>query len=415
MAPNPIWEAEAVQQFISGVFLPVSYTNDNAMQTAGIDPGFHSDINRERSVSPSQKLSWIEVLDEAGIHSAHETVPSMSNDGSAMEIETVESFLANNENEKNATISNGSQKTGFINGERAALFHHASMLRGKTPVITYNEVSPQLFIARVEVENELLGESGPCTTKKAAKDEVCGIALLPFEAKYPIINGKGKKKTPTEQPHLEEDLTEILAENWIGELNSFAQIQRLGAPVYDDYAENFSMGPFSCTVTVPGLSSEKFGTGKGPFRQKANAKKAAAMDAIRWIRANSAQTVKSPSVKPSSQTPQVLSKQSISSPSSPTSGNDKLQLDDHTLPQRANTLATSLGISPPGYDIVPLGDGFCQASARFSPKDVRYHPELLGQVGKVERVYGRKTAKVESAREVIRILEDIQKRRDRAR
>jgi hypothetical protein len=62
-----------------------------------------------------------------------------------------------------------------------------------------------------------------------------------------------------------------------------------------------------------------------------------------------------------------------------------------------------------------LGDGFCQASARFSPKDVRYHPELLGQVGKVERVYGRKTAKVESAREVIRILEDIQKKRDRAR
>jgi hypothetical protein len=309
------------------------------------------------------------------------------------------------------------------------------MLRGKTPVITYNEVSPQLFIAQLEVENELLGESSPCTTKKAAKDEVCGIALLPFESKYPIINGKGKKKTPTEQPLLEEDLTEILAENWIGELNSrskdhrpsdlnmitdrdfpgFAQIQRLGAPVYDEYAEHFSMGPFFCTVTVPGLSSEKFGTGKGPFRQKANAKKAAAMDAVRWIRANNAQIVKSPSAKPSSQTPQVLSKQSISSPSPPTSGKDTLQLDDHTLPQRANTLATSLGISPPGYDIVPLGDGFCQASARFLPKDVRYHPELLGQVGMVERVYGRKTAKVESAREVIRILEDIQKRRDRAR
>jgi hypothetical protein len=40
---------------------------------------------------------------------------------------------------------------------------------------------------------------------------------------------------------------------------------------------------------------------------------------------------------------------------------------------------------------------------------------LLGEVGKVERVYGRKTAKAESAREVIRVLEDILKRRKRVR
>jgi hypothetical protein len=36
-------------------------------------------------------------------------------------------------------------------------------------------------------------------------------------------------------------------------------------------------------------------------------------------------------------------------------------------------------------------------------------------VGKVDRVYGRKTAKAESAREAIRVLEDISRRRERVR
>jgi hypothetical protein len=98
-----------------------------------------------------------------------------------------------------------------------------------------------------------------------------------------------------------------------------------------------------------------------------------------------------------------------------TSSSPSQPIDDGSLPARANTLATSLAITPPAYEIVPLGDGFCACYAKFASKDVRYHPELLGEVGKVDRVCGRKTAKAESAREVIRVLEDISRRRERVR
>jgi hypothetical protein len=189
-------------------------------------------------------------------------------------------------------------------------------------------------------------------------------------------------------------------------------MQRLGVPVYHDQAEHFSMGPFSCTVSIPGLSHAAFGAGQGLFRQKGHAKKAAAMDAVRWIRANKVQVTRPTSNKQASQDQQnLLQQQQQPSPSVP--GAAPQVADDGTLPHRANTLATSMGITPPAYEIVPLSDGFCQCSAKFSSKDVRYHPELLGEVAKVERVYGKKTAKAESAREVIRVLEDILKRRER--
>jgi hypothetical protein len=229
MAPIPDGEALTVEQFISGIYLPVMgcTKNDDPMQQdtkAGTRQERFTQLRDDRSVSPSQKLSWVEVLNEAGTRSTSEASSNTMNDGSAMEVESLESFIANNEKERNATNGEVPGTSGFINGERAAIFHHASMLRGKTPTITYNEVSPQLFVAQLELDNEVLGVSGMCRSKKEAKDEVCGIALLPFEAKYPVVNGKGKKKTPsTEQPLPEKDLMEILAENWVGELNSMSK------------------------------------------------------------------------------------------------------------------------------------------------------------------------------------------------
>jgi hypothetical protein len=188
-------------------------------------------------------------------------------------------------------------------------------------------------------------------------------------------------------------------------------MQRLEVPVYNEQAEHFSMGPFSCTVTIPGLSRTTFGANQGLFRQKANAKKAAAMEAIKWIRANKVQVTR-PTLKKN--TPQNQQKEQqhprLSSPADPSTSASQ-PADDGTLPQRASTLAKELGINPPAYELVVLGDGFCSCSAKFRSNDVRYHPELLGVVGKVERVYGRKSAKAESAREVIRVLEGISRRR----
>jgi hypothetical protein len=230
MAPIPDSEADAIEQFISDIYLQVmSYTkHDDPMQrhTKGaIGPEPFTGIDEDRSVSPSQKLSWIEVLAEAGIHSTNEADSSKPTDATAMEVESVDSFLANNEKQRNTPNAEVSGNPGFVNGERAALFHHACMLRGKTPIYTYNEVSPQLFIAQIEVDNEVSGVSGICHSKKEAKDEVCGIALLQFEAKYPVVNGRGKKKTPSAEQSLpqDEDLTQILSENWIGELNSMSK------------------------------------------------------------------------------------------------------------------------------------------------------------------------------------------------
>jgi hypothetical protein len=81
-------------------------------------------------------------------------------------------------------------------------------------------------------------------------------------------------------------------------MSDFTQMHRLGAPVYNEHAEHFSSGPFSCTVSISGLSHDAFGANQGLFRQKSHAKKAAAMEAVRWIRTNKVQVTQPTPDKP---------------------------------------------------------------------------------------------------------------------
>jgi hypothetical protein len=98
-------------------------------------------------------------------------------------------------------------------------------------------------------------------------------------------------------------------------------------------------------------------------------------------------------------------------------------LDKGNLPQQVARLALELGFTQPSFETHPCVPktvrhdqtltGFIDISARFSEKDVKAEPRLAGALGTVKEVYGKKKAKEECCREVLRVLDAIA--RDRLR
>lgn len=194
-------------------------------------------------------------------------------------------------------------------------------------------------------------------------------------------------------------------------------------PLYNESSVHFSLGPFSCSVTLPEVSTTKFGEDLGPFMRKNEAKKAAAMVAVRWLRENDmfekrtstqskSSTHTSPSVAPVD-TPQAQPSTPVKATQKPTKENgDSLgQANSGSLPQRVNTLAQSLGITPPMYPSERFEGDLYTMHAQFDSRDIQYYPQLGGEVGKVERAFGQKAAKQQCARTVVHLLEQIERER----
>lgn len=85
---------------------------------------------------------------------------------------------------------------------------------------------------------------------------------------------------------------------------------------------------------------------------------------------------------------------------------------DLSLPEQVRRLALALGFTQPAFEFQPCVhthqglEGFVNVEAYFTEKDVRREPRLKGPVGRIESVYGKKTAKEMCCQEVLRLLEE---------
>lgn len=158
---------------------------------------------------------------------------------------------------------------------------------------------------------------------------------------------------------------------------------------------------------------QAFGLGYGPFPKKDTAKKAAAMEAVKWLRAEGKLSqLDSKRLKPSfsSNAPTLpngipaLTEDLMDAIDSSPSGGE-------SLPQQVFNLACKLGFSQPQFHTTKHEGHFVSEWATFLEQDVRYEPRLAGEHGRVERIFGKKKAHHESCRLVLRVLKEIQRSR----
>jgi len=157
-----------------------------------------------------------------------------------------------------------------------------------------------------------------------------------------------------------------------------------------------------------------FGSETELYPSKPEAKKAAARDAVTWLRdqGKMATPVKcqrtvedAPLLPEQTGLTQLVADINVEAP------------DPTSLPQRVHELVVSLGFSQPSFDShpsLPPGGEFAKSSgafvdmaANFSAKDVEKDPRLAGPIGKVEHVHGKKTAREMVCRELLPLLEEI--------
>lgn len=183
---------------------------------------------KSRAPSPpsaAQMLSWQQIYEEAGI----------TRNTDNMEIESISDFLAREEFKVPLSTNGGWQGAAIAdepapatarNGEYSALFHYACTKRGKTPVVTFERVAEQRFIAIIAVDGVELTKSGPQPSKKQAKEEGCKLAQPHLESKFPILTQVSKQPNANNEGLGRAD-PEVLAENWIGLLVGAFRVARV--------------------------------------------------------------------------------------------------------------------------------------------------------------------------------------------
>jgi hypothetical protein len=142
-----------------------------------------------------------------------------------------------------------------------------------------------------------------------------------------------------------------------------------------------------------------------------NSKKAAAMEAVQWLRSVS-------KMGPAPDKRRNLSAKAMPDSDSTLSETGTLQpanVNDNlgSLSEQVHHRAVELGFTQPAYKHIPIPDAeaFYDSYAQFSEKDVRKDNRLAGQVGTTRHVYGKKAAQQACAAEVLKLLDTIRRSR----
>lgn len=106
---------------------------------------------------------------------------------------------------------------------KTELKHHCDQF-GVRPVVSYEEVSSQSFIAKLDVAGRIFVTKDPQPSKKHAQEEACKLALaeMPPLDKMEGMDGAGKrgKKRKSGDDVAEATPRRDESENWVGVLNS---------------------------------------------------------------------------------------------------------------------------------------------------------------------------------------------------
>ncbi|KAK5688444.1 hypothetical protein LTS10_000422 [Elasticomyces elasticus] len=293
--------------------------------------------------------------------------------------------------------------------------------RGLTANFNLVESTPASFSGTVSFAGETIHTEGSFSSKRLAREALSKVAI-PIAEKYDP-NSK-KRKNSDDQIMDDGTITEdvLNSANWAGSLQNYTQAHKLPMPDYTEFRTPYPPHLFSCTVRVAN-SLALFGSETTLYSSKSAAKKAAAREAVLWVRSQGA-------VFPEAQvTGGPLMKRRKSGdlyPAAAVSGMTGLtqvmqdvdvnKLSHLSLAQQVHEVVASMGFSQPQWHSKPSGNGaygpsWVDVSAIFSKTDVSREPRLAGEICTVEKVFGKKQGKEECCKRVLVFLEELKRGR----
>jgi len=314
-----------------------------------------------------------------------------------------------------------------VNPEYSIKFNDLCVKHFIVPAFEHDMPHQQCDTVTVQFGDRKVDAIGPFASKKHAKEEVCKLAWPQLLEMDDHLQNKRKKPEPSQSFSGGIDSELLAAENFIGLLQEYTQANRQGSPIYEDSRTITTPIRFACTVRIEDMPGTPLGSSTDFYQSKQEAKRAAAREAVLWLRSQGKMRPAPPSVNKRLK----LDQPSAMELSAESTGLTQLVSYDGLDPgakttsaARLHELAAVLGFRPPIYESHPsvpppgktldaheMNSAFVDMYVRFSNQDVQKDSRLAGPLGKVEHVHGRKTAKEQCCREAVRILEEIQRER----
>ncbi|KAK5732635.1 hypothetical protein LTR17_010316 [Elasticomyces elasticus] len=282
--------------------------------------------------------------------------------------------------------------------------------------------STPTFSGTVSFAGETIhSEGSEFTSKKLVKENLSKVAL-PIAEKYDP-NSK-KRKNSEDQAMDDGTITEdvLNSANWAGSLQNYTQAHKLPMPDYTEFRTPYPPHLFSCTVRVAN-SIALFGSETTLYSSKGAAKKAAAREAVLWVRSQDAvfpeaQVTGGPLMKrrksgdgdPAATAPGMTGLTQVMQDV------DVNKLSQLSLSQQVHEVVASMGYSQPQWHSKPSANGsygpsYVDMAAVWPNKDVLREPRLAGDIGQVTNIFGKKQAKEECCKNVLVFLEELKRSR----
>ncbi|KAM3425672.1 hypothetical protein BST61_g7614 [Cercospora zeina] len=301
-------------------------------------------------------------------------------------------------------------------GEFSSAFNMACDARGIIRDFAYFEVAQHCYEVELKLNGSLVDRIGRYASHRDAKEEMCKKHLPTVEA---MPNQKKRQVSGAAATPVPAGLED---ERWINLVYEYTQKNQLPYPDFgfNDFEE--AVGLWACTLRIKGDPSTPFGGMDKRYASKSNAKKAAAMEAVQWLRSHTKMAPAPEKRRKSSvsamDTLDTASPASQPEEAGPTGRTQTVEsIDVNANPTRpsemVHQLAVKLGFCQPAYKHVPvpMSKAFYNTHAEFLPSDARKEPRLAGQVGQTSHIFGKKQAQQACATQVLKILEDIRRSR----
>ncbi|KAI5359372.1 putative double-stranded RNA-binding domain-containing protein [Septoria linicola] len=309
-------------------------------------------------------------------------------------------------------------RTTSKHGQFSSQFHLACDARGIVRDFVFHMVAQHCYDVELRLNGKFLDRIGQYASHKDAREEICKKHLATVEA---MPNQKKRKVSDAAYHPVPAGIDDEL---WVNLVYEYTQKNQLPPP---DFELSGSAGghlpPWTCTLRIKGSPFTPFGGTEKEYAIKMNAKKAAAMEAVQWLRA---QTKMAPAPDKRRKSVGAPTAEAMI-PASPASLPDEpghtglaqtlrsfdVNANNGRPSEQVHQLAMELGFTQPSYRhiAVPMSDAFYNTFAEFIEKDVRREPRLGGQVGLVSNIYGKNTAKQECATLVLGVLAEIRRSR----
>ena len=262
-----------------------------------------------------------------------------------------------------------------------------------------------LFFGSVNIGDHSFGSPERWPNKKGAKE---GLS----EHAFATVQGLPTRR-PTAQSHGASDQ----GKNWAGLLNHYQQAS-CGANTSLPYRmETYSLGSaFSATCTLHKFPDRCFGSAGAPYPSKKSAQTAAAKAAVEFLIEQGELDADGHPIKRKAQTPTTSNAPGLGATAQSirlTGQNGSMAVEIpsfESYPQRVAEFSTLLGLRAPRYHLSPSSQdtpNLLNGYATFEDSASIGGLGLDGQLGQVERVYGKKNAKDQIARSVWSLLKAV--------